>query len=210
MNEYHKIKTVFKRDPANKYKTLLMGDFALPEFEFLQNNRWVFTEKVDGTNIRVIFNGFGITFGGKTDRAEIPSFLVNRLNERFLPQLDRFTEIFDGADVCLYGEGYGAKIQSGGKYREDQDFVLFDIKIGEWWLKREDVEDIAIKFGVDVVPILEVGTLHWMVEKTQIGFNSMWGDFKAEGIVARPEVELKARNGERIITKIKHRDFIGG
>lgn len=40
------------------------------------------------------------------------------------------------------------------------------------------------------------------------GFNSIWGDFIAEGIVARPAVELKTRNGHRIITKIKHKDFV--
>ena len=36
---------------------------------------------------------------------------------------------------------------------------------------------------------------------------STWGDFEAEGIVARPKTELMARNGSRLITKIKCRDF---
>ena len=53
MEKYHKIMTVFKRDPETKYKTLLMGEWALPEFEYLCCNPWVFTEKIDGTNIRV-------------------------------------------------------------------------------------------------------------------------------------------------------------
>jgi len=30
---------------------------------------------------------------------------------------------------------------------------------------------------------------------------------KAEGLVARPSVELRDRDGSRIITKIKHKDF---
>ena len=34
-----------------------------------------------------------------------------------------------------------------------------------------------------------------------------WGEFQAEGIVARPRVTLFSRNGERIITKVKCRDF---
>jgi len=50
MNKYHKISTVFKRDPENNFKTLLFGEFATPELEYLQDNMWVFTEKVDGTN----------------------------------------------------------------------------------------------------------------------------------------------------------------
>lgn len=207
MKEYHKIQTVFKRNPETKFKTLLEGDYSLPEFEFLASNQWVFTEKVHGTNIRIMFDGERITFGGKTDRAQIPAFLVTRLNEVFLPQLDLFKEKFaDG--VCLYGEGYGAKIQKGGgNYRPDQDFVLFDVKIGDWWLQRSDVEDIATQLNLDIVPIIGTGTLAKMVEQTRQGFNSLWGNFKAEGIVARPITELKTRGGHRIITKIKCKDF---
>ena len=85
--------------------------------------------------------------------------------------------------------------------------ILFDVKIGDWWLQRKDVEDIAKFFGIDIVPIIGEGTLSEMVEKTKIGFNSQWGDFLAEGIVARPKTELKTRRGARIITKIKHIDF---
>jgi hypothetical protein len=208
MKEYHKIQTVFKRDPENNFKTLLHGEYSLPEFDYLKGNQWIFTEKVDGTNIRVMFDGEAITFGGKTDRAQIYPGLASRLNEKFLPQLDAFKAIFDSTEVCLYGEGYGAKIQKGGEnYRQDQDFVLFDIRIGERWLQRCDIEDIASRIGVDVVPIIGTGTLGEMIGEARLGFRSRWGDFDAEGIVARPEVELKRCNGSRVITKIKHKDF---
>jgi hypothetical protein len=207
MKEYHKIQTVFNRDPETGFKTLLEGEYSLPEFEYLKNNRWVFTEKVDGTNIRVMFDGDKITFGGKTDRASIPAQLVSRLNDRFLFQTDYFKETFaDG--VCLYGEGYGAKIQKGGgNYRQDQDFVLFDVKVGDWWLKREGVEHVAVCLGIDVVPIVGYGTLIEMVAMVKNGFASQWGRFTAEGIVARPQTELQTRSGRRIITKIKCKDF---
>ena len=108
----------------------------------------------------------------------------------------------------MYGEGYGAKIQKGGgNYRPEQDFVLFDIKIGDWWLQRPDIEEIANQLDIDIVPIIGSGTLEDMIAMTEKGFHSRWGKFDAEGIVARPAVELKARNGGRIITKIKHKDF---
>jgi len=208
MKTYHKIQTIFKRDPETKFKTLLEGEFSLPEFDFLSSNDWVFTEKVDGTNIRVIFadDGDGIEFRGKSDQAQLPAQLFKRLEERFLPQLKTFEESFSGG-VCLYGEGYGPKIQKGGKYRGDQDFVLFDIKIGEYWLQREDVEQIAAKLGLDIVPILSTGSIPDMVDIVREGFDSKWGNFIAEGIVARPKTELKTRSGHRIITKLKYRDF---
>jgi ATP-dependent RNA circularization protein (DNA/RNA ligase family) len=209
MNEYHKIQTLFKRDMERNGKTLLEGQWTLPEFEFLAGNTWVFTEKVDGTNIRVMLKDGSVTFGGKTDAAQIPAPLVARLNERFLPLAAKMQEVL-GCDACLYGEGYGAKIQKGGgKYRDDQDFVLFDVNIGGWWLQRADVEDVAQKLGLDVVPIIGEGTLHDAIAAAKAGITSTWGNFQAEGIVARPKTELKARNGNRIITKIKCRDFVG-
>lgn len=207
MKEYHKIDTVFKRDMSTKFKTLLMGEYSNDVFRYLARNEWVFTEKVDGTNIRVIISDGSITFGGKTDNAQIPASLVKRLEDRFHPQKDALLEAFpDGG--CLYGEGYGARIQKGGgNYRADQDFVLFDVRVGEWWLERDAIENVAAKFGLDVVPIIGRGTLHEMISKAASGFYSTWGDFVAEGIVARPAVELKTRNNSRIITKIKCSDF---
>jgi len=209
MKKYHKIQTVFKRDPETNYKTLIEGEFSLRVFDFLKYNRWIFTEKVDGVNIRVMFDGETIKFAGKTDKAQIYSGLADRLNKRFLSQLSMFKTTFESSNVCFYGEGYGAGIRKGGgNYRDDQDFVLFDVKVGDWWLRREAVNNVAKAFDLDVIPIIGSGTLLELVQKTKIGFKSLWGDFNAEGIVARPSVELKARNGDRVITKIKHRDFL--
>ena len=204
-----RLKQCSSGDPETKFKTLIYGEYTTPEFEYLKDNVWVFTEKVDGTNIRVMFDGEAITFGGKTDRAQIPARLLNRLNDIFLPQVTTFRATFiNSYSVCLYGEGYGAKIQKGGgNYRSDQGFVLFDVKIGEWWLQRADVEAVATALNLDIVPIVGHGSLKTMVEVTQAGCQSKWGDFRREGIVARPKTELKTRGGHRIITKIKYTDF---
>jgi hypothetical protein len=228
MSVYHKIDTVFKRDPETKHKTLIEGDFSNPAFEYLANNKWTFTEKVDGTNIRVQVHAYspevaanegqthGISFGGKTDEAQIPAKLVQRLQERFMviEQRRKLTEMFpDGA--VLYGEGYGTGIQAAGKhYLPHQDFVLFDVRVGPWWLERPNVEDVGVKLGLDVVPILGYGTLFDMVEMVRDGYVSHFAKlsgsdaFQAEGIVARPRTELCDRAGKRIITKLKHKDFV--
>jgi hypothetical protein len=213
MKKYHKIQTVFKRD--EKTKKIIEGSYSLPEFEYLRHNDWVFTEKVDGTNIRVMWDGVNVVFGGRTDDAQMPVFLLYKLQELFEGTARRliWELVFKGGtepiSVCLYGEGYGAKIQKGGgNYLSDGvDFVLFDVRVGDWWLQREDVEEVAAAFGIKVVPIIGEGTLADAVEMTRPGFNSVWGTFFSEGIVARPKIELKTRRGDRIITKIKHRDF---
>lgn len=207
MEEYCKIQTVYKRDPATKHKTLLEGDFSIPVFEYLAKNEWAFTEKIDGTNIRVQLENGSVTFGGRTDNAQIPAFLVQRLMEIFTA--DKLNTVFPDGTVCLYGEGYGAKIQKGGgSYIPDGcGFILFDVLCGGWWLERENVNDIAAKLNIPAVPIIGTGTLFDAVEQTRGGFESAVGNCIAEGIVMRPKTELCDRAGRRVIAKIKHRDF---
>ncbi len=216
MIEYHKIQSVYLRDPANRHKTFLEGQWSLPEFGYLANNEWHWTEKVDGTTVRVHWDGEKVTFGGRTEDAQMPLFLVRKLEELF-PRA-KFHEHFPPEvtpearqvlDVMLYGEGYGAKIQKGGgNYNATgQDFVLFDVQIGGVYLERQNVEDVAAKMGLRVVPILGKGNLHDAIAMTRAGFDSTWGQFKAEGLVMRPATELFTRRGHRLITKVKCRDF---
>jgi len=209
MEEYPKIQSIFKRD--EKTHKFIEGQFSLPEFEYLKDNVWVFTEKIDGTNVRVGWlsdekGEYKLRYGGRTENAQMPTFLMAKLQELF-DEFDWASQFPDG--IVLYGEGYGAKIQKGGGnyIPTGVDFILFDIKIGDWWLKREDVEGIAQLLGIRVVPIVGEGKLDDAVLGIKKGVPSTFGDFLAEGMVLRPKVELKTRSGHRIITKIKHRDF---
>lgn len=214
MRKYHKINTLFKRDiekGGRRKGKIIEGEWSLPEFEYLANNRWSFSEKLDGTNIRVHWNGSGRRIGGRTDNAQIYAPLFHHLLEIF-PEKKLRDVFLEGEekelDITIFGEGIGPKIQKGGgNYGDGVSFVLFDILIGEWWLKRENIEDIAQKLEIPIVPIIGEGTLHDAVELARMGFNSAWGDFPAEGIVMRPAIELKRRNGDRIIGKIKLKDF---
>lgn len=214
METYHKIQTLFKRyqDGPNRGK-MIRGQWTTPELEYLAGNQWEFTEKVDGTNIRILAGGGWSEpkFAGRSDNATIPIPLKRHLEDTFT------TELFEKAgldNIILFGEGYGPKIQGGWKYRDDHSFVLFDVKIGDWWLDRSDVDDIAGKLGIDSVPTIGTGTLHDAVDIVTEGLSSEWGgivgepnEFEAEGIVARPVVPMFDRKGNRIITKIKAVDF---
>jgi ATP-dependent RNA circularization protein (DNA/RNA ligase family) len=194
------------RDPATRHRTFLMGEYADPAFGYLADADWQWTEKIDGTNIRLFWDGQSVTIGGRTDAAQIPAFLLNRLNE-IEPSI---RAVFDGVDdVLLFGEGYGAKIQKGGGlYKPDGvDFILFDVWIGGMVLERPNVEDVAAKLGIGSVPLVGQGTLHDAVEFVRGGFASRIGTAQAEGIVMRPAVELRTRRGDRVITKLKHKDF---
>jgi len=207
MKQYHKIKTIWKRE-SERPCNMIIGEYAIPEFELLKDLQWKATEKLDGMSIRVMWDGDKVEFRGKTDKALIPTSLTSKLYELFGGEANEqlFEQTFD-CPVCLYGEGVGKKIQKNGDKYGGDNFVLFDVKIGYYWLKREDVEDIAKKLGLEVAPAVKEGTLDELVNFCSKGFNSQWGDFLAEGIVATPKLELLDRRGERIIIKLKYKDF---
>lgn len=208
MREYNKIDTIYERD-INGTKKLIEGKFRDEAVEYLANSEWEFTEKIDGTNIRIYWDGHKITFGGRTDRANIPAHLVNKLNEIFLNEETEqlFEQKFGETEVILFGEGYGVKIQNGGNYRPDVGFILFDVLIGENYQSRESVEDIAKAFALEIVPIVLRGTIREAVDFIKTQPMSTIGTAKMEGVVGRPKVELKDRCGHRLIVKIKCRDF---
>ena len=208
IKEYHKIETLFERD--NKTKKLIEGKFTNETVEYLKNNKWQFTEKIDGTNIRIYWDGHKVSFYGRTDKAQIPAELVNRLNELFGGEVNEqlFEQKFGETEVVLVGEGYGAKIQGcGSLYRDNQDFILFDVMIAGNWQPRESVEDIANYFNIDIVPIVLEGTIQEAVDYVKMKPKSKIGTANSEGVVGRPVVEMQDRCGNRVIIKIKVKDF---
>ena len=210
METYHKIKTLFNRDEQTK--KLIIGDYRDKTIEYLKDNIWEFTEKVDGTNIRVCWDGYKVKFAGRTDNANIPSRLLERLTTLFGGETNEqiFEQKFGEKEVILFGEGYGGKIQKGYLYRNNEDFVLFDVKVDGVFLQREAVENIAKCFNIDVVPILLRGTLHDGVDYvTNYSKKSVIAQNNAplEGIVGRTLIETNDRLGNRNIVKIKYCDF---
>lgn len=212
MRKYEKIETVFARDMEGT-KKLIEGVFRNPTIKFLQYCDWVWTEKVDGTNIRVYWDGHTVTFGGRTDNAAIPAELVTRLNELFSGETNAqiFEQVFGDKEVILFGEGYGRKIQKGGgKYISDGvDFILFDVLIGENYQEREWVEKTAKLFGIKVVPIVGRGSIEDAINYVKQHPDSVIAEDQREmeGIVCRPATELRGRCGNRVIIKIKWCDM---
>ena len=207
MEEYNKILTIYERD--TKTKKLIEGNFINPSVEYLKDNIWNFTEKIDGTNIRILWDGHKVTFGGRTDNAQIPASLISKLNDLFGGEKNAqlFEQKFGDMEVMLCGEGYGKGIQNGGLYKESQDFILFDVKISENWQSRENVLDIANYFNIQTVPTVFNGTIQQAVNWVKTKPKSLIGDAPAEGLVGRPMLELQDRTGKRLIIKIKVQDF---
>lgn len=219
MSEFHtypKIPGPFKRavDGPNRNK-LIEGRWTSVELDMLADNDWLWTEKVDGTNIRVHWDGHTVRIGGRTDKAVLHKDLLARLEELFPEEL--FEQMFEEKSVTLFGEGFGAGIQKiGGNYSQKKDFVLFDVLIGSVWLNREPIENIAHGLGVQVVPLIGQqkftgqrynNDIWWAIEVVRRGLTSTWGDFAAEGLVGVPVGGFLDRHGKRIMVKIKSCDF---
>lgn len=209
MREYEKIETVFNRDIEGT-KKLIPGSFRDETVEYLKDALWDFTEKIDGTNIRIYWDGHTVSYGGRTENAHIPAPLMNKLVELFGTDEaeELFEQTFGDKEVILYGEGYGPKIQAcGGLYRSDVSFILFDVLVGNNYQNRCWVEQTAAMFGIDVVPIVLRGTIQEGIDYVKTHPKSTIGEAMMEGVVGRPLVELKDRRGKRVIVKIKWRDF---
>ena len=76
MEEYHKIIGIFERD--HNTKKLIEEKYTNETIEYLKDNVWEFTEKIDGTNIRIMWDGHKVSFYGRTDKAQMPVELSNR------------------------------------------------------------------------------------------------------------------------------------
>lgn len=208
--EYPKIETLFDRDPANM-KRVVVGKLRDSAFGLV--DKWLVTEKIDGTNVRVTLTGEGdVRFGGRTDNAQMPMPLLTYLTEAF--PADLLTAAFDeGVTATLYGEGYGPKVQSGGWYRADMRFRLFDVRVGDWWLNWKDVEDVATKLGILTVPVIgrnvSTSTAITLVRSGSHVALEEGGDRTRaqEGVVCRTDPLLLMRNGKRLIWKLKGRDL---
>lgn len=213
MKEYTKIETVFNRDIEGT-KKLIDGDFRNETVEFLKDNRWVFTEKVDGTNIGIVWDGHKVSYQGRTEKAQIPARLMNELIAMFGGEANEelFEQKFGDMPVILFGEGYGAGIQKGGgNYSEKPSFILFDVFLpdSDLWLKREAIADIARCFSIKCVPVVMTGTIRQGIGFVKSHPLSQVAEKERfmEGIVGKPAVDVLDMLGRRVIVKIKYNDF---
>lgn len=203
--EYHKIETLYERDLS----TFKVDPTKLKNRTYSLIKTWEFTEKIDGTNIRCIWENGVLRFGGKTDSAQIHADLIRWLYENVNSL--KLAEIFPDATAVIYGEGYGAGIQKGGGYSPTKKFIVFDVLVGgKWWLNWENVNDVAQKLGLDVVPFIGEMSLEAATDMVRKGFPSALGaagETPAEGLVGRTAEPLFDKKGHRLIVKLKTKDF---
>ena len=175
---------------------------------------------------------FNIRIAGKTDNAQIPKNLLKHMQEKYTNEkilgalgLKEFIPVNEWksnynwddyskipAIYTIYGEGYGEGIQSGGWYiKGGNEFIVFDVKVNDIYLKTEARDEIATKLGAPIVPFKGYFTLDEAIDYVRKGFRSVVAENPevkmAEGLVLRTDLGLRNRMGNRLIIKIKYEDF---
>jgi len=129
MTHYPKIETIYDRD---RFFKVMEDKLRLPEIGMISKWNHI-TEKIHGTNIRVMVGPLDIDWEdpkseadlcspqifylGREDRSEVPPHLMDYL-ERTYPldkTLDAVSKAKGAQGIVLFMEGFGYKIQEGGE-----------------------------------------------------------------------------------------------
>lgn len=163
MHKYPSIETVWKRDAVTN--KLAFRSLRAPEVGLV--NVWTISEKVNGTNIRVVYTLGGVEVRGRTDKAVLPPGGEETVLRCFPSHSDivRYFEIYregplsEDWSVTFYGELYGPGINGGGIYSMGKRFRCFDLKLGEHlWTDDDEMRRVCKELNVPVVPW--VGYIH--------------------------------------------------
>lgn len=176
--------------------------------KILNFKRCYVLEKVHGTSAHI-----------KWDKGQLTFYSGGEKHERFCQLFDHealrnaFTEM--GHDeVTVHGEAYGGSQQKmGHTYGPDLRFIVFDVMVGDVWLNVPNMDQVAKRLNLEVVPWKEVATELDILNAerdapSEVAVRRGMGNDKTrEGIVIRPLEEMTINNDHRIIAKHKVEKF---
>lgn len=211
--KYHHIDAPTKQDDEygreHHKRILSLNDFRTPLLEYLSDKPWIMKRKLDGENLRIMWDGEQALWNGKSDNFQCSSALTDYMNNTFLEEI--FEEKF-GRDkrVYIFGEHMGPKSQGNELGLGNSECVIYDVKVNGTWLKPMDIISVAGYFGCKTcydfmgnIPMDLSKTLSEYIAEVSLGIYEDW-----EGIVCVPLVECCYPTGERVICKIKNKDYL--
>lgn len=220
MNPYPSIESLYTRD--RETHKLNCGDVR--NFAWSAVTYWQVTEKVDGTNVRVIVTPDGnITYMGRRSD-QLPKGMKDVLDGLFLDKVGEIVKhIPTGAThLTFYGEGYGVGIKGSEAQKyvtEGKHFIAFDAyvqsEVGGYYLNGYELRLICDALGVMVAPLLRPLNLEKLIYPDWNEVRDVIAPYRnsvvsptapSEGIVCRPSVELRDSFGNRMIWKLAFRD----
>ena len=158
--EYPKIHNVYKFDESNKEFTRTFYD---AEVEYLKDLKRLATEKYDGMNIRVYYDGYSVSWYGRGSRSKLPDEVNDLLKKYFVDTTIIFEQHFGDCEVELFLECYGGKINGSkkrGRYGGiDETLIGLDVMINQVFLDRTKIDSIFEIFGIKSVQLIEFNNL---------------------------------------------------
>lgn len=217
----------WKRDLASR--GVIPNKWTYPVFDYLKNAQWQFTEKLDGTNMRLIYNPGSyqtveqgsieinlpptLELRGRSDEASVYPKLKSwaaRLSPSKFEEVLKSCCFETDQEICIYGEGVGAGIQKGGNDYGETHFRAFAIQSrGVWW-EPYFVDRLCRLLNIPQAPVILEASLLEGIEFMKSGFRTcITGEPKgwAEGLVGVPTVPLQCHPLDRLAVKIKSCDF---
>lgn len=214
---YHKIFPPYARHTTGEQrKQLDRSRWLTRELEVLAAvPGWTFTEKIDGANLAVIYNGLGVELRTRDGHnletlADLDPSTIDALREIF--HVTVMEQAFGSKETRIYLEVYGKGVGDHhwlARKLPQQRVAVLDARINGFWLARGNLTDLANDtFSLECAPHrADVQTLTRAIDVVTAGMPSALGDFTAEGLVGVAPLGLFNRKGERIIVKVKTEDL---
>jgi hypothetical protein len=212
---YPKINTLWARGEDFKVRP---GAYSLPEFECI--DPWDVFEKIDGMNVSLFFTkavpwpevrmdydirGRGPNTNWRQDQLD---YMRVQMHQAY-PYVRDMMNAHELYTYEIFGELFGPGIQSGGVYGNDIQFRFFDVRVDEKvWLDTDTLVQVSKDSGLPQVPYLGTYDANTVSSDVRAGIPSAFNpDHTMEGVVAKPPVRLFNIKGERVIWKLKTKDF---
>lgn len=217
-SEYPKLKNLHKRDPAdNKVIDEFTDEIFSPEL--LGNAGWTWREKMDGTNLRIIWDGHRAEYRGRTDRAQFSNGQTVFLDEKIKsPAFEELLEqTFGNTEAALYAELIGNKIQGNPHKIVGYEIRVYDAFVAGWWLLPASVDELANDLGLgsaEIIVVAPIGHMHQVMKNVaaQSEFfeeETIESDY-LEGIVGTAPGGVLHRSGTILRVKLKLENYKSG
>jgi hypothetical protein len=202
---YPKIPNVYKVDAETHQTTT---EFADPRVEYLLHNSWYALEKIDGMNFCINWDGYKVSYTGRTANSAFSPAQREQLDGMLLS--DKFEvlceQVFGEKEATVFAEYAGGSIQKGAGLSKDTFLICYDVVINGNWLSLENAVSVVKALGLDFVHYVEYDSLSACIEDirrkriTQSFYNP---EAPIEGFVCRPTVNLTANDSIRVKVKCK-------
>ena len=217
-SEYPKLKNLHKRDPAdNKVIDEFTDEIFSPEQ--LGNAGWTWREKMDGTNLRIIWDGHRAEYRGRTDRAQFSDGQTMFLDEKIKsPAFEELLEqTFASTEAVLFGGLIGNKLQGNPHKIDGYEIRVYDAFVAGWWLLPASVDELANDLGLgsaEIICVAPIGNMHQVMKNIAAQsefFEGEAGPFEyIEGIVGTAPGSVLGRNGSILRVKLKLENYKSG